>query len=81
MIKRGTFIEVKVIHRHENKNITDVFLRGVCLKDCKVGEYAEIVTVMGNVVSGIVSENSFFYGCLGANSKNIQRILFIREKK
>ena len=39
MIKKGTFIEVKIVHQYENKNTVDVFLRGNCLKDCRVGEF------------------------------------------
>ncbi|WP_368487780.1 hypothetical protein [Clostridium sp. BJN0013] len=81
MIKKGTFIEVKIVHYHENKKIADVFLRGSCLKSCEVGEYTEILTTTGHIVKGIVSENNFFYSYLGANSKNTQGILFIKGKR
>lgn len=81
MIKKGTFIEVKITHHNENKNTVNVFLRGNCLKSCEVGEYTEILTTTGHIAGGIVSENNFFYSSLAVNGKNIQEILLIREKR
>lgn len=81
MIKKGTFIEVKIVHQYENKNTVDVFLRGNCLKDCRVGEFTDILTTTGYRASGIVSENNFLYNSLAVNNKNVQGVLFIREKR
>lgn len=81
MIKKGTFIEVKIVHQYEDENIVDIFLRGSCLKNCEVGEFTEVLTTTGHIASGIVSENDFFYNSLAANNKNTQGVLFIREKR
>ncbi|MFL0196496.1 hypothetical protein ACJDU8_13155 [Clostridium sp. WILCCON 0269] len=81
MIKKGTFIEVKVVDCYDNKKIVNVFLRGSCLNSCEMGEQAEVRTTTGHIVRGIVSKNNFFYNSLDTNAKNAQEILFIKEKK
>lgn len=67
MIKKGTWVEIEQIvlkpeeraqNIPEETRITPLkcWIRGNCLKDCEIGEEAEVETNIGRVVKGTVVE-------------------------
>ena len=78
MIKRGSLIEVENTKYYDGGQIIKVFSRGACLRDCEMGEQAEIITFTGHVIKGIVSQIKYFYNRDYYLEKNVKEVLSIK---
>lgn len=79
MIKRGSWIEIEnLVHPCKNLAVK-IFIRGCCLEDCDVGEMAEIKTVTGHKVRGIVAKDKPLYNYIGNLGKDTKEVLMIKS--
>ncbi|WP_411679259.1 hypothetical protein [Clostridium thailandense] len=79
MIQSGTWIEVEKINHHSGSELTKIYIRGYCLRNCELGEETEVKTISGHVVKGIVSRDKSLYHNVHNLGKNAKEILMIRK--
>ncbi|NMM65561.1 hypothetical protein HBE96_23575 [Clostridium sp. P21] len=81
MIKRGSLVEIEEISYSDNYPNIKVYIRGSCLSNCNIGEFVNIKTITGHIMSGIVSTHKFLYYNNKKIKKNFKEILLINLKK
>lgn len=79
MIKRGSLIEVEELVYSGNNLPVKIFVRGLCLINCELGEETEIKTATGHRVKGIVSKDKPFYNKMCNLGKDVKEILMIKN--
>lgn len=77
MIRRGSWIEIEKIGGSIKSYSFKIYIRGYCLENCEVGEEAEIKTVSGHVVKGVVSKDKPLYNNVRNLGKDAKEIFMI----
>ncbi|WP_416176316.1 hypothetical protein [Clostridium sp.] len=75
MIKKGSLVEVESTGRNGIK----VIFRGLCRKNCDIGEYVSIKIMSGHIISGIVYRDMNFLCNVHHLSKKAKQIIMIKS--
>lgn len=81
MIRKGNWIEIEQLVYPCKDLSVQVFVRGNCLSECDIGEEAEIKTITGHKVRGIVAKDRPLYNNIRNLGKDVKEILMIKGIK
>jgi cephalosporin-C deacetylase-like acetyl esterase len=81
MIKKGSLVEIEKIDFNDKYSDVKVFIRGLCLSNCDIGDFVTIKTITGHIINGVVSNHKFFYYSNKKIKKYFEEILLIKKCK
>lgn len=77
MIKKGSLVEVE--HPKYIGSDIRVLFRGVCMKNCNIGEHVCVRIISGQLVRGVIYRDMNFHGNVHHLSRKAREIVMIKS--